>query len=102
MVFWMVILVLPWPIGSDDLEIARQFPVGDVAAELALLPFAGGGEMLDEIVAEQLARRGRALEALRRLPQGGRQGRGGIGRQGIGVADDGRRRLELVLDPPQA
>ena len=39
--------------GSDDLEVARQFPVGDVLAELALFPLARRGEMVDERVAER-------------------------------------------------
>ena len=41
----------------DDLEVALHLPVGDGLAEFALLPFAGGGVVLDEGVAEQGARR---------------------------------------------
>ena len=33
---------------SDDLEIALQLPVGDVFAELALLPLPGCSEVVDE------------------------------------------------------
>src|SRR6185369_5785879 len=42
-----------------NLEVPLQFPIGNRLAELALLPFAGGGVMLDEIVDEQLTRRTR-------------------------------------------
>src|SRR5262245_31315556 len=40
----------------DNFEIARQFPVRDGLAELALLPFAGRRVVVDEAVAEQSAR----------------------------------------------
>ena len=59
--------------ASDDLEIARQLPIGDRLAEFALLPFAGRGVVVDEGIAEQGAAGRRGLEALRRLPQGARQ-----------------------------
>ncbi|MNQ88595.1 hypothetical protein D3C85_1038650 [compost metagenome] len=38
---------------SDDLEVARQLPVGHVAAELPFFPFARGHIMFHECVAEQ-------------------------------------------------
>src|SRR5262249_44819479 len=38
---------------SDDLEVAVQFPMADVLAELALFPFAAGGIVVDEGIAEQ-------------------------------------------------
>ena len=62
--------------SSDDLEIAGELPVGDRLARLALLPFAGGGIMVDELGAEQLARRLGFAQPLRRLPQGRRQATG--------------------------
>ena len=41
---------------SDDLEIALQFPVGDGVQPLPPLPLARRGEVVDEIVAEPVAR----------------------------------------------
>lgn len=38
-------------------EVPLELPVADVPAELALLPFARGGEMLDEGLTEPLPRR---------------------------------------------
>ena len=52
----------------DDLEVAREFPVGDVLAELALFPLAGRGEVLDEGVAETFARRLSTASAAAPLP----------------------------------
>src|SRR5215207_11696389 len=86
---------------SDDLEIAGELPIGDVLSELALLPFARRGEMLDERVAEERAGDLRALQPLRRLPQGARQVEVRRQRQLVGVARDRRLRLDLVLDAPQ-
>ena len=55
--------------SSDDLEVTRQFPVRDRAAELAVFPFAAGGEVLDERVAEQRAAGLGFLQPLGRLGQ---------------------------------
>jgi hypothetical protein len=41
---------------SDDLEIAREFPVGDRTLELAFFPAAAHRVMFDENIAEQIAR----------------------------------------------
>src|SRR5215813_14835545 len=87
---------------SNDLEIAAQLPIRDVAAAFALLPFARRRVMLDEIVAEEGARRLRGLEALRRIPQGRRQGKLCRMLLLIGVTFDRRQRLELLLDAPEA
>src|SRR3712207_8966316 len=43
--------------SSNDLEVALHLPIGDRLAELALFPFAGGGVMLDESIAEEGAGR---------------------------------------------
>ena len=43
--------------ASDDLEVALEFPVGDRVLELAPFPLARLDEMVDEFLAEQLARR---------------------------------------------
>src|SRR5882672_6441446 len=40
------------PSPLNYFKIALQLPVGDRLAELAFLPFAGGGEVLDECIAE--------------------------------------------------
>src|SRR6266853_2119300 len=41
---------------SNNLKVPLQFPVGDGLAELAFLPFARGGEVLDKCIAETGAR----------------------------------------------
>src|SRR4029453_9998216 len=86
----------------DDLEIAGHFPVGDGAAELTLLPFAGGGVMLDEVIAEQAPRRGALLQTPPRFRQRARQSARGRKALLIGVALDGRVRLDAIGDAPQA
>jgi hypothetical protein len=40
---------------SYDFKIARQFPIRNMPAELALLPFAGRGIVFDKCVAKQVA-----------------------------------------------
>src|SRR5215831_1402901 len=62
-------------LGSDDLEIALELPVGDPVQPLAPFPFAGGGEVLDEVLAEPVARELRATEVARRLDQRARRAR---------------------------
>ena len=59
---------------SDDFEVAVQLPVADMPPVFTFLPFAAGGEMLDERIAEQLAGRRGAFQALRRIPQRAWQG----------------------------
>src|SRR5690348_10805154 len=88
--------------SSDDLEIALELPVGDVLPVLALLPFAGRRVVLDEGGAEELARRLRCPQPLRRVPQ--RRGERLVGGGGalVCVALDRRLRLELPLDAPEA
>src|SRR3990167_7865923 len=41
---------------SDDFEVAIQFPIADVPPVFTFLPFAAGGEMFDERIAEQIGR----------------------------------------------
>src|SRR5688500_5930590 len=89
------------PTALDDLEITGELPVGYRLARLALLPFAGGGEMVDEFGAEQRARRLGAAQPLRRFPQGRRKGPARRDRMLIGIAGDRLVRLKLMLDPPQ-
>ena len=85
----------------DDLEIAIHLPVGDGLAEFAFLPFARRGVMVDERIAEQLARRPRRLEALRGIPQGARQLTFGRMLLFVGVAFDRLVRLDAMLDAPE-
>src|SRR5687768_16803609 len=99
MVFWVAaMMVCP----SDDLEIALQFPIGDVLAELALLPLAGRSPVIDESLAEQVGRGLRLAQALRRLPERARQIELRRVLHIIRIADDRRHRLDLVLDAVEA
>src|SRR5260221_14083707 len=63
------------PSASDDLEVPLQFPVGDAVQPLAPFPFAGCGEVVDEVVAEPVARH---LDAFK-IRRGSINGRGGLG-----------------------
>jgi hypothetical protein len=54
---------------SDDFKVAFQFPVGDAVQPLPPLPIARRGEVVDEVVAQKIARRVRCLEDARRLDQ---------------------------------
>src|SRR6185436_7941765 len=87
---------------SDDLEVTRQFPIGDVLAELALLPLAGRSPVVDEGLAEQVGRGLRFAQALRGLPQRARQVELRRMLHVVGIADDRRHRLDLVLDAVEA
>src|SRR6187431_1974597 len=51
----------------NNLEIPRDFPVTHGATELPPFPVTGRGEMLHELVAEELARNRALLEAPRRV-----------------------------------
>ena len=53
--------------ASDDFEIARQFPVGDRLAKLALFPMAGHCIVIDEQIAEQIASGRRGDKPVRRI-----------------------------------
>ena len=88
--------------ASDDLEVAREFPVRDVLAELPLFPFARRGEVLDEGVAERARAPPSKPSGAARPPT---SVRGSAERSGnllvVRVAVDQRLRLDLVLDAPQ-
>ena len=58
---------------SDDLHIAVEFPFGDGLAELPFFPFARRRIVIDEGVAEQVARRLGALQPAGRFHQRARQ-----------------------------
>jgi hypothetical protein len=53
----------------DNLEVAGEIPVGHVLARQPILPIPGRGEVIDERVAEQLARDGRLAKPLARLAE---------------------------------
>src|SRR6266508_3785848 len=88
--------------ASDDFHVAVELPLGDGLAELTLFPFAGCRIVIDEGVAEQLARRRRRLETSGGLHQGTRQLRLVRMLDLVGVALDGLAGIDLVLDAPQA
>src|SRR5262249_52135223 len=50
---------------SDDFHVAVELPLGDGLAELPLFPFARCRKMIDEGVAEQIARRLRSVQPAR-------------------------------------
>src|SRR4051812_6931991 len=87
--------------ASDNLEVARELPIGDVLAELALFPFPCRREMLDEGVVEERARDFRLLEPLRGLPEGTRQVEMGRKLELVRISRDGCVGLDLVLDAPE-
>ena len=78
------------PGESNDLEVARELPVVYVAFVFAGFPQAGGGEVVDEGGAEQLAGWGRLRESRCGVAQGG--GEAPLWWQAVlhvvGVADD--------------
>src|ERR1700722_7693375 len=96
---------IAWPITFsplNNLEIARQFPVRDVLAELAFFPFARLRVVLDEVAAEELLGGFGFAQESRRLGERLRQ----LHLLGelllVGIAFDGFRGLDLVLDTPKA
>src|SRR6185312_13566497 len=58
---------------SHELEVALQFPVGDGVQPAPPFPLARGGEVVDEIGAEPLARELRGVEDARRLDERARR-----------------------------
>ena len=48
--------------GLDGFEVTLEFPVGDGFLVLAPFPFAGGGVVVDEFVAESFAGEGAFAE----------------------------------------
>src|SRR5687767_5547789 len=82
----------------DDLEVARELPIGDRAPELTVFPFAARREMLDERVAEQRATGLRLREPFGSFGQGARQRSFLRKRLVVGITFDHRIRLDAVLD----
>src|SRR5262249_7226815 len=85
---------------SDDLEVALQLPIGHRVLPLAPFPFARGGEMIDEVVAEPVARNFGALEDLGRRRQ--RTGRASdFLRADVGASDGRGGELHALFDAVQ-
>src|SRR6218665_1222784 len=55
--------------SSDDLEVTLQFPIGNAVEPLAPFPFARGGKVLDEGVAQPVMRHAGMLQNARGLDQ---------------------------------
>src|SRR5487761_826696 len=92
-------MMSPCCVRSDDLEVACQLPVGDRLAELPLLPLPRRGEVVDEGVAEPIARHLRLFQALRRIPESRRECELGRHCLLVRVALHRRVGLQPVLDP---
>src|SRR6185436_13408313 len=85
---------------SNDLEIALQFPVGHTVEPLPPLPLARRGEVVDEGVAEPIARDRRLPEVAGGLDQGARRTRHVLGPL-VGAGDRRRAQLQSLLDTVQ-
>src|SRR5258706_959667 len=83
---------------SNDLEVALQFPVGHGVEPLAPFPLARGGEVLDEVVAEPVARDPRLAEDTRGLDQRAWRARDLLGSD-VRSRDGLRGELPALLDP---
>src|SRR3954468_14580669 len=88
--------------ASDDLEVARELPIRDVLAELALFPFPCRREMVDEGFTEQSAGHLGLLQPLSRFPQRPGQVELRRRRHRISVPRHRRVRRDALLDSPQA
>src|SRR5512134_1768552 len=86
--------------GSDDLEVALALPVGHRILPLPVLPLARGGEVVDEQVAEPVARQLAGLEDARRLDQRARRARDVLGPL-VGTGDRRRGEFQPLLDAVQ-
>ena len=84
-------------IGSDDFEVPLAFPVGDGIEPLTPFPFARRREVIDEVVAEPVARALRLLKDARGLDQRARRS-GNILGTDVRAFDRRRRQRTLVLD----
>src|ERR1044072_7161358 len=92
---WMLMLTVA--ARSDDFEIALQFPVGDAVLPLAPFPFAGRGEVIDEIGGQPVpGDRGIAKDS-RGRNQAARGARNFFGAF-IRAPNRGRGKLQALLD----
>src|SRR5438105_2986254 len=86
---------LPLNESSNDLEVALELPVGDGVEPLAPFPLAGGGEVIDEVVAEPVPGDFGGMEDARRLDEGARHAHDILAADII-AADGLVRELELA------
>src|SRR6478609_230594 len=82
---------------SYDLEIALAFPIGDRIEPLSPFPVTGGGEVVDEIVAEPVAGAVGRTEDARRLDQRARRTRNVL-RADVRAFDRRRIERQVLLD----
>src|SRR5579871_90797 len=89
-------------IGSDNLEIAGEFPVGDRLTELPFFPMPGRAIVLDERITKQRSGGHRAQQLVGRIAQ--RPGQAPLGAHFplVGASLNRRIRLDLMLDTPEA
>ena len=87
---------------SDDFKVTSQLPIGDRLAELAFLPLARGGEVIDESVAEIFASHAGLFQTLCCVPQCSRQREAFRELVIVSIAGDQRLRLDAILDAPQS
>src|SRR5690348_16910747 len=85
---------------SYDFEVTLQFPIGYTVEPLPPFPFAGGGEVVDEVVTEPIARGLRIFEDARGLDQRARCARNVL-RALVGAGDGPGGELEVLLDTVQ-
>src|SRR5207248_7043182 len=83
--------------SSNDLEVALELPVGDGVEPLAPFPLAGGGEVIDEVVAEPVPGDFGGMEDSRRLDEGARHAHDILAADII-AADGPVRERELARD----
>src|SRR5580765_8129815 len=87
--------------ASDDLEVPPQLPIGHRVLPLAPFPLARGGEVVDEVVAEPVARDLGVAEDARRLDERTRSARYVLGAD-VGAGDRLRGELLAALDAVQS
>src|SRR5882672_229209 len=80
-----------------DFEVALAFPIGDGVEPLTPFPFAGRGEMIDEIVAEPVARAVGLTKDARRLDQRARCA-GNVFRADVRAVDRWRGERQVPLN----
>src|SRR6185436_15102441 len=81
--------------ASDDLEVPLQFPIRDGVLPLPVFPFARRGVVVDELVAEPVAREVGALEDARRLRERAGRARDVLAAL-VGALDRPREQLEAL------
>ena len=85
----------------DDFEVALEFPVGDRVPPLPPFPFTGGSEVIDEGVAEPVARDARSCGSCVWF-RSTNAVRGNVLSALVGAGDRRCGELEALLDTVQA